>query len=162
MATTSEKLVKKYEELSGRPGEFETKEATDSNGADTIQVWNKVSGSLVAEVLKGSEQELLDDPQVVPFVERRSDVAEPVEYKDGREVKPRNESKTSETTEKTAPRKKAAAKTPADKKGADTAKTAEKQVEAGQNKTTSDPAKVDSDKAGATVTNPSTPSGQGA
>ncbi len=113
MATTSEKLVKKYEELSGRPGEFETKEATDSNGADTIQVWNKVSGSLVAEVLKGSEQELLDDPQVVPNVARRNDVAEPVEYKDGREVK---KSEKSETPEKTDEEKAADEKAAADKK----------------------------------------------
>jgi len=137
MSDVSKDLIKKYENLSGHKGEFETREGTDSNGADTIQVWNTVTNSLVAEVLKGSEQELLDDPQVVPNVARRNDVAEPVEYKDGHEVKPESEKKSEKTeltdeekaekarkTAEAKAKKDAAAKEAADKKAKEDAEKA--------------------------------------
>lgn len=84
--STKTDLIKKYEELSGRKGEFEVVEATDVNGLETIQVRNKVSGSLVAEVTKGNEDQLLEDPQGPTDVDHRDEQLTPMEMKNGEVV----------------------------------------------------------------------------
>lgn len=51
-------IVKAWEDFTGRKGEFEVRSLKDGNGLETVGVFNKASGSLVAEAVKGEEATL--------------------------------------------------------------------------------------------------------
>lgn len=57
---TNAQIVKAWETFSGRKGEFAVEKLKDASGLETVGVRNKVSGSLIAEVVVGEEEKLLN------------------------------------------------------------------------------------------------------